>query len=192
LIINPKNKRIFSIAVGVFILALTGVITISKFNHPKPPPQSAFLEDQKRRSGPCPGPEETIEVNGKTYTYLPNWYACHPVERGDRVYFRFSNSLEPVVRTIYAIPGDHVELVKDSTLHHWNLKVGHDLVLDADHEPHFFGVKALPVLSLYLKEKMPVLKDKNYILFDDHSPSRADSGTLGVVNSDDFLGKIES
>jgi len=184
------NRSRTLIAIGAGILIVCGIAILVMKSRPQLP-KTSFIDDQKRRAGPCPGPKETIQVDGKSYSYLPNWYACHPAERGDRVYFRFSSSLPPVVRTIQAIPGDHAELVKDGTHHRWNLKVEDELVRDADHELHFFGNQTPPVLSLYLKGKAAELKEKNYIVFDDHSPSRMDSGTLGVVSSDDFLGKIE-
>jgi|GEM_PF-7066570 len=60
-------------------------------------------KEKKTAHEPCPGKAENLEFEGNRYTLLPNWYACHPVERGDQVYFRFSQKLKPVIRRVEGI-----------------------------------------------------------------------------------------
>ena len=144
------------------------------------------------KSGPCPGVTEVLKAQDKkTYNILHNFYSCNPVKRGDLIYLKFSEQLPAVIRTVYGIPGDSFALVFDKENNNWNLKINDELVLDPEKTVHFFGGKSRPVLGLYEKSLKNHLPAKNFIVFSDQSPGHQDSSILGVVNVEDFVGKVE-
>jgi hypothetical protein len=178
------NPRI--VAVIIVLLIAAGIAMYRYRSHQKP--VMTYVSEQARRKGPCPGKEEKFQAEGKSYRLLTNWYACHPVERGDLVYLRFSDRLDPVVRRVYGIPKDHFKVTADKAHRAWNLLINEKMVVDQQTKPRFFGAEKPPLLSLYEKTE---LKPGTFIVFAEASPGSQDSGTLGVVNSDDFLGKVE-
>jgi hypothetical protein len=161
-----------------------------------------LVSEEERRGGACPGPTETPVMKetlmpkhfpaGSKFNVLPNWYSCHPVERGDTIYLRYSFKLDSVVRIVYGVPGDKFQVIKDSANKAWGVSINGERVQDADGKSHFFGNENAPLLSLYTaKDNKGTLGPKNFIVFSESSPSNADSGTLGLVSVDDFLGKVQ-
>jgi hypothetical protein len=188
-------------ALGAFgILFLSFILFLSLRKTLQPIVVSLVSEDQ-RRNGSCPGVTQTLDVKdsfmpkhfplGAKFKLLANWYACHEVERGDQIYLRYSFKFDPVIRTVYGVPGDKFEIFKDPIHAAWNISINGARMEDAPNFLHFFGNENPPLLSLYVKSGKGVLEPKNYIVFSETSPGAFDSGTLGLVNVDDFLGKAE-
>ena len=186
---TPKNKKI-SLVLVVLAGVLFAIFLLNQF-FPRVEKRT-LVSDEARRRGPCPGETKRIDGNGKSYQLLPNWYSCHEVARGDLVYLRFSDQLAPVVKTVYGVPGDHFKLLPDKDHQAWNIEINDKLLVTGDDKkPHFFGQKVPTLLNLYEKTQKGTLQPKNFIVFSENSPGDADSGTLGVVNVDDFIGKVE-
>ena len=194
-----NRKNVIVAATAAF--AVLSLIIIFK-DHLRPEKKSSYISEQERLKGPCPGKTETLVAKdpamsallpeGTKFHMIENWYACKPVERGDLVMYRYSFQRDPVVRQVVGVPGDKFELVEDKVHHSWNLLVNGKLILDKDKEAHYFGALGRPsVLSLYAKNGKGTLNPKNSIVFNKTSPSQLDSGMFGVVNVDDFLGKVE-
>ena len=60
--------------------------------------------------------------------------------------------------------------------------------------PYFFGAsnpKLPPPLKLLEKSRDGTLLDREIIIFSEVPPGNRDSGTLGVVNLNDVVGKVE-
>ena len=189
--------KLFQKNIIISLLCLIILIGVAlyylKLNSEPKSASTTFVSEEIRRHGPCPGKAETIKSEeGKTYQLLPNWYACHEVGRGDSIYLKYSDRFPPVIKIAYGIPGDRFNLERDKEHEAWNIKINHEWVTDPNGVNHFFGGKAPPVLALFEKSLKGVLGAKNCIVFSEVSPGSADSGRLGVVNSDDFLGKIEA
>jgi hypothetical protein len=183
---------------GILFLCFILFMSLKRTLRPK---TITLVSENQRRSGPCPGAPETFETNdhlmlhhfsaGSKFTVLPNWYACHPVERGDLIYLRYSFKFDPVIRIVYGIPGDRFEVTKNDAHKAWSVSINGDPVKDGE-EAHFFGTENPPMLSLYTEANKGILGPKNFIVFSETSPSIADSGSLGLVNVDDFLGKVQT
>jgi hypothetical protein len=187
---------------GVLGILFLSFILIMSLKQTLRPTSVTLQSEEQRRNGPCPGETKTIAMKdaqmpklfpvGSQFRVLTNWYSCHQVERGDLIYLRYSFKLDSVVRKVYGIPGDKFEVIKDTVHKAWGLSINGERVSDPDGASHFFGNENPPLLSLYTsKGNKGTLGSKNYIVFSEKSPSASDSGTLGLVNSDDFLGKIE-
>jgi len=154
-------------------------------------------------SAPCPGKEKTIKMNdnymigavefGQELKLIPNWYWCHPAGRGDLVLLRFAPNLEPVVRRIYAVAGDEFQVTYNKMQGAWNIEVNHQK-LKLNGQDYFFGANSEqtpPLLKLLESSRKGVLLDREIIVFSSRPPGNRDSGTLGVVNLNDVIGKIE-
>ncbi len=151
-------------------------------------------------SGPCPGETITAEMQdaymhglieaGEEFQVVLNWYACHPVEIGDLVYYKLANDLPPVVKVVRARGGDHFKITKDKHRQAWNLEVNGDLVM-AGEKPYFFGSAGKPTLSLYEKPREGVLGPSELIVLSNLPPGQNDSGILGLTEVDSVLGKVQ-
>lgn len=67
----------------------------------------------------------------RQYKVLIGYYACNPVQRGDLVFFQFSDTLRPVVRVVRGIPGDRAE-IRATDGGHWEVWVNDKPVQGAD------------------------------------------------------------
>ncbi len=126
--------------------------------------------------------------NGQEFDVEMNWYKCHPVEKGDVVLYRFSNTRDPVPRVIRAIPGEVFKLIRATN--RWNVEIG-GRILKAGDEPYFFGAEVSPVLSLYEKSSNGLLDSDTVLLFSNHPPGGFDSGIFGAVSIQDLIGKVD-
>lgn len=127
---------------------------------------------------------------GSTYTVFKNYYACHRVQAGDVVLYRFSSKFPPVPRIVRAVPGNKFKLVKDPSKKAWNIQVdGATLMYEG--KPHFFGVGAPPILALYEKSFKGVLPQNVFILFSNVPPGEIDSANFGVMSLSDIIGKVD-
>ncbi len=153
------------------------------------------------RESSCGGSPEVLEMKdvymagriekGAQFRMLPGWYSCHPVERGDLVYYSYSDQDEPVVKIARGLPGDRFETVRDPKRPAWNLKVNEE-VIDWDRGgPYFFGTDEPPTLSLYESERNNVLREGELILLSNVPPGDADSARIGLARVQDLVGKVE-
>lgn len=129
---------------------------------------------------------------GSKFKVTLGYYKCHPVKRGDLVLYQYSTTADPVVRVVRGVGSDEFQLVQNKSQNNWNIEInGKLLVTDDSKAPYFFGGAAAPMLNLYAKSGKGVLAGGNCIIFSGQPPGYLDSSTLGVVNSADFLGKVE-
>lgn len=172
------------------------------FIHKKPTPKP-IAKHPYDFSGPCPGEVKTEKMNdnlmngviaeGENYKLITNYYWCNPVKNGDLVLLRFSQAFEPVVRRVYAIPGDEFKVYFNKSQGSWNVDVN-DEVVTIRKAPYFFGAgdsKLPPPLKLLEVSRQGTLLDREIIIFSETPPGIRDSGTLGVVNLNDVVGKVE-
>lgn len=178
------------------------VLDLRKKSSPPEPPVVAHVEPQPSPSAtaPCPG-EKFVAVmkdhnmsgiieNGQSFSVLPNWYACHPLQDGDYVYYRYSYHRDPVVRIVRAREGDHFELIPDTVHKSWNIKINGKILL-SDKDPYYFGGELKPPLGLYEKSHKGLLAQSEAIVFSSRAPGNLDSGIFGLVNVIDLIGKVE-
>ncbi len=196
--------------VGASILLVIGLsFYLKSDNNPEPVVETKTVNSvntgAKTQDDPCLNPKyetERLEMKdgymkglieiGTKYTAIKGWYRCNPVKRGDIVFYRYNSNFPPVPRLVHAIPGDKFKLVQDKKRKAWNLAINGKVVTNHDgEEPHYFGNEtAAPILSLYEKTMKGVLVPSTYVIFSTVSPGSQDS-ELGVVNSEDFVGRVE-
>jgi hypothetical protein len=153
-----------------------------------------------RNDGGCEVREKTSVVkepgmaglipDGAKVRFLYGWYNCHAPEKGDLVLYRFSEKMDPIVRVVRAVEGDHFKLSPDSNGHAWNLLINGKAVMAGD-KPYFFGAASPPTLSLYVKSHNGILQPGEVILLSSVPPGSLDSGVLGLRQIRDVMAKVE-
>jgi hypothetical protein len=193
------EKYILMIGVTVALALSIGVFFYLKKESPKVDEPKEILIGNGQ---PCPG--ETLELTAQDthmdgllklnqkFKVIINWYACHEIEKGDLVYYRYTPTLDPVVKVVRATEGDKFQVLFDKKHGAWNLKVNDEFVMDAVSDtPFYFGARPPSPLSLYEKANRGVLQKGDLILLSNVPPGSNDSGLFGVANIADVIGKVE-
>ncbi|MEO5970954.1 MAG: hypothetical protein ABIQ95_13580 [Bdellovibrionia bacterium] len=204
-------QKKYGIVILVIVLILTG-IGLYWFFHSQNNSQTLTEKTTvnavvpKPKVDPCLDPKyetERLEMKdgymkglieaGEKYTVVKGWYRCNPVKPGDIVFYRYNTNFPPVPRLVQGVPGDKFKLIIDKKRKAWNLSVNGKVITNNDgQEPHYFGNESTaPVLSLYEKSMKGVLAPTTYLIFSTVTPGNFDS-EMGVVNSEDFMGKVET
>jgi hypothetical protein len=194
-----KNKYLLlGIGLCLVVISALAYLLLQKSHSPK-----ASAKHPYDFSGPCPGEVKTLKMDddsmigiidsGTSYKLTSDWYWCHPVKRGDLVLLRFSHSMDPVVRKVYGVPDDEFKVTFNKSQAAWNVEIESQKV-EVKGAPYFFGSNsssAPPLLKLLENSREGVLLDREIIVFSSTPPGNKDSGTLGVVNLNDVVGKVE-
>ncbi|MFZ9596189.1 MAG: hypothetical protein ACO3A2_08940 [Bdellovibrionia bacterium] len=197
-----KFKKPHLIGLGAFGLVTLIFLLLLQKRHSQQDNSSLHQVQSEGCNANTQYPEEEVEQKdatmkgviepGQKYKVIRNWYRCNPSKRDEVVYYRYHTERPPVPRIIKGLPGDQFKLVRDKSGQAWNLLINGKPVTDATQkEPLSFGGQANPLLSLYENSMKGVLQPKTHIIFSAISHGTLDSSTLGVVHSDDFMGKVE-
>lgn len=132
-----------------------------------------------------------ILEKGETFKVIKNYYNCHPIQRGDLVWFRVSAPVAPVVKTVYGVPGDRFQVIRDTVNHRrWLIRINDEWVTGYDGKPFFIESDVAPPLKSYESTHGGYLKAGEYIIFSNVAPGLADSSNLGLVRRRSFEGKV--
>ena len=127
---------------------------------------------------------------GRTVRIFENFYKCNNVKRGDMVYFRFSQQIEPVVRVIRAIPGDKYSLSEATdSKGMWQITIN-GKAIESKGQPYLIKSNSVPPLKTYELSRGGVLAEDEYILLSSNPPGLSDSSNLGLAKRSDFIGKV--
>ena len=200
-----KNNQIFLKSViggAVLILLIWLIFTFWNRSHQVITPAPVVPPTVQAR--PCPGETKTMEQTdvymkgliekGEKFNVVLNYYDCNTPKKGEIVLHAFSNSMDPVVKRIVAVEGDHFSFMKDKKRKAWNLKVNDKIVRSVirDHEPYFFGTDEAPTpLHLAMKSRHGVISHGEVILFSSWPPGDKDGGQFGLTSTVDLIGKVE-
>jgi hypothetical protein len=194
-----KRPEIILTIIGI-VLLLAAVF--SYLRHQSEKGEEIGNYPKKVHGGACPGETKTLTANdvymrgvlekGQPYKVVMNYYDCQPVKDGEYVLYSLSENLDPVVKIVRAVGGDHFKLSKDKKHGAWNLIVNDEMVKNVtDNQPYFFGGEMPATLSLYEKSHKGVLHNDEVILLSSWAPGDSDSGIFGVFNVTDIVGKVE-
>ena len=175
------------------IVILCVVILIWKVGQSPPP------EPQADGRPPCGTDRETLVMQDEwmsgtlekntEFEALKDWHSCHPLERGDLVLYQVSKSHDPVVRKVAGIPGDKFKIRKDQNKNSWNIEINGQTLMEND-KPYHFGSANPPALKLYQDAQNGVLDQSAVLIFSTKSPGDQDSGSLGVLSTNDIVGLV--
>jgi peroxiredoxin len=133
---------------------------------------------------------EAVYPEGAQVKVLSNYYQCNPIQKSQHVWFKFSESIRPVVRIVAGIPGDRYELSQESSNERWVLKINGEPLKAENGEAYFIESKNVPPLKTYEISRKGILRDEEYILVSANPPGLTDSGNLGLIAPEKFAGRV--
>lgn len=194
---KSNNNTLYGLLVAVVVLGALLLYYIRNRHSYEIPPPKIY---KTGKDLPCPGPIEEHVMDddmmagvlnvGQKYKVITNYYACHPLEKGELVFFRYSNQAPPVPRFVRARQGDRFELKRDKSRGNWNVVINGELQKGLDGQPYYFGGEKPSVLSLYYEPNKGRIGDKELIMLSANPPGRFDSGTMGLLSVEDVVGKV--
>ena len=198
---------IFLIIISVVLLALS-FVNLNKnnlsSNENKSAP-NASLEILKNKSVSntsknCNVNEKTVEVKGNSLSglieegakikVLENYYACNDVKRGDIVLYDYAGSVNPLIKVVKGIPGDKIDL-KQNDKSGWNILINGEILKTSKGEPYNIDTRGYKMLNLYIKDYGGEIPQDGYLILGNNPVGTLDSTVFGLVNKDDFIGKVK-
>ncbi len=179
------------LGLGLIIVVCLSVL-VWKVTRPTPEPEAPGLP-------PCGTERETLVMQDEwmsgtlekntEFEALMDWHACHKLVRGDLVLYRVSKSHDPVVLKVAGIPGDTFKLKKDENRNSWNIEINGETLMEGG-KPYHFGSANPPALKLYQDAQKGLLDKSSVLIFSTKSPGEQDSGSLGVLSTNDIVGLV--
>lgn len=171
---NLDRKKL--IGIGIVLLL---VITIIWFANRTPKDSCDYhegLEVADQYMEPYLNTETDVD-------WYPNYYKCHPVQKGDIVVYTIGTSAEKYFRQAVAVGDDLIALFGDQNSRGWNLTVNGSMIMNNE-SPYFFGIyKVNPVINLYMKNAPRKLMADEVILLSTRPPGFNDSGLFGIFTT---------
>lgn len=132
-----------------------------------------------------------ILERGQEFHVLMNYYQCNPVKRGDLIYYKISDPIEPVVKVARAIPGDKFEvLAAEDEPNTWHIKINGQFVMAGDKKYFFVYEHPEPPLKTYEISRHSIVGPDEYIILSTVPPGMSDSRNFGLVRKDSFVGRV--
>lgn len=188
-----KDKFLNSIVIALFTIGIACILYVVI--------KSWKISQEQKTEGnmACVRSTQVYEVNdphlkglfeeGTKLKIYPNYYQCNQVQRGDYVYFSIAEGLPPVVRIVYGVPGDRYELVEDkANKGRWTITINSQPVKAPGGE-YFIQSNTVPPLRTYQLSRNGILAENEYIIFSATPPGLSDSGNLGLIQRERFVGK---
>ena len=123
------------------------------------------------------------------FMVLENYYECNPIQREDRVWFRYSPNLEPVVKIIRGLPGDYFEVLRDEEREVWHIRINGRFMMSGK-DKYYIDIPNEPPIKVYEKARKGKLRDGEYLILSTLSPGDSDSGYFGLVRKHSFVGRV--
>lgn len=121
---------------------------------------------------------------------MTNYFSCNPIRRGELVYLKIADNIAPAVRIVRGVPGDKYEVYKVADkADHWRVKINDEDVKAANETLELVS-KFAPALRTYQISRQGILRENEYIIFSNTTPSLSDSSDLGLVGKDRVLGRV--
>lgn len=187
-LLSTRKNNVVIAVIGLILLVGAGLFLRKKLA-PRPV-QFGCVKDTQEIAAVNTKFMAGVLEEGKTYEALMGFYECNEPQAGDVVLYRFSPSVDPVIKIVRGVPGDRFELVADKDKGNWNLKINGDLIMHGD-VPYFFGNRPKPTLGLYEKDRNNILGPGEIILLSNVPPGRDDSAVFGLVSQKDIIAKIK-
>lgn len=137
------------------------------------------------------GPSKTVYVRGDSMspylkaedplTIYPDFYQCHPIQRGDMVILQITKEQNPIVKFVKAIPGDRFTYKED------HIYINGKLLRNSQNKPYKIQSKMLQLYST----SYPVLPSDSYLVLGDQEGGSLDASKFGLIDKKQILGKAQ-
>lgn len=130
---------------------------------------------------------EGIISSGASVHIYEGFYDCNEVQRGDVVAYNYAGNKNPIIKIIYAIPGDYWFVSERST--GTTVYINNVKAIARNGSEFIFLGKRSDMLSLYARE-YPIIPPRTYLLFGTIQTGSLDSSRFGLVDQKDIIGKV--
>jgi len=179
-----RKRFIFGFSVVLFLLLVLYILVIM-----------GFFDTPSTTNNEC-GIEKRDEIvqgnsldpfikNGETVKALYHFYDCNQVNRMDVVLYDYAGSSNPIVKTVYAVPGEELSLQKNED--GWNILVNKKVLKNRSGHPFLISQQGYRMLSLY----EGTLRADAYLILGENPSGSTDSTRFGLIGKQDILGKVE-
>lgn len=189
-----KDRWLNTITIGLFAIGVICVVYVltSSYSRKRSQETTGNLDCVKETSILTANDEfmSGVVKKGENIKVLENFYNCNEVSRGDLAWYRFSNQIAPVVRTVRGLPGDKYTLTqtpdkKDA----WKISINGEDITAPDGLYYIYS-NSVPPLKTYEISRGGILLADEYILLSNVSPGLSDSSNLGLIRKKDLAGKV--
>jgi len=126
--------------------------------------------------------------NGEEIIIYWGYYDKYPIERGDVVAYQHAGNKAPIIKKVYATPGDDFAIVDDDD-GQYRLLINGELARTSLGEPYRFNEKRGGLLAQYEKDYGGVVPDGAVIILGNLSNGTMDSSMFGLASMKNILGK---
>lgn len=126
---------------------------------------------------------------GQIITVYTHYFECNKAERGQLVFYKIAEGIEPVVRVIQGLPGDKYALAEiPGQKGKWSIAINGKALIADDGQPYFIESSTVPPLRTYQISRRDQLGEDEYIILSKVPPGLSDSSNLGLVSKKSFIG----
>lgn len=118
---------------------------------------------------------------------LENYYDNHEVQRYDIIAYKYAGNPWPLMKAVYAIPGDHWQIKEKNGA--YRIIVNGKILRNSEGKEYRISKAASKRLELY-SQSYPVIHKNDYLILGNLSGGSLDSSDFGLVNKTDFSGRI--
>ena len=134
---------------------------------------------------------EPLIHEGQTIRMLQGYYACHPVERGDVVVYRYATGdTTPLIKVVKAVAGDIFSLQSNSKGQGWHLLINQEVAQNSQGIPYTIDEHGYQMLMLYVRSYRGQIPARACLLLGNQPNGSLDSTHFGLAGQDDLLGKV--
>lgn len=116
------------------------------------------------------------------------YYACNPVTRGDVVLYRDSGDVNPLIKIVKAVAGDHFALALAEG--GGKLVVNGEVLKTTTGGVYRFSEASSRLLSLYERDYQGVVPEGAALILGNVPGGSRDSSQFGLISVDALIGKV--
>jgi signal peptidase I len=117
-----------------------------------------------------------------------NYYKNNEIKRGDIVLFSYAGSENYLVKTVYGVPDDIVDL--ENAEGKFKLLINGRPVENSEGKEFVFNAQRASLLSLYITDYKGRIPDGAYLILGNLEGGSLDSSQFGFVSSDSIVGRV--
>lgn len=184
LFVKFKNSSGIKLAVLFFLAACSA--NTAQSNGPLDSSCSVETEERIVRGHSL----DPVVNEGQTVRVLQNYYACHPVERGDIIAYRYATNSAPLIKVVKAVEGDVFSLQSNPKGQGWHLLINNEVARNSEGIPYTIDEHGYQMLMLYVRSYQGRIPARACLLLGNQPDGSLDSTHFGLVSQDDLIGKV--
>jgi signal peptidase I len=120
---------------------------------------------------------------------LYGYYACHDVRRGDIILYNYSGSSMPIIKIVFAVPGDSLVFVPTDD-GGWYIEINSSLAKNSLGQSYGLNQNSHELLDSYVSGNNGTIPKDAFLILGNKLGPAVDSRKFGLVDRSDILGKV--